>query len=136
MCIRDRSPSIGSAKLSNSLSSSNISIGLIPVNITITRNPLQSKQTNYVPGSFSKAAAAISNKPVSAARVYLSIVILLVAFFLSGILLFGGVRAGIQAVGRNPLSKKSIIKGLVQTVITGLLVFVAGISGVYLILKL
>jgi hypothetical protein len=134
--FNDKSASIGTAKISTSFSSSQLNIGLIPVSIGVSHNPSLSTQANYVPGSVSKVAATISDKPVSAFRVYISLLILIIAFFLAAILLYGGIKSGITAIGRNPLSKKSIVRGLIQTVITGLLVFAAGISAVYLILKL
>lgn len=134
--FNSKSTTVGSAKISEAIGSTTVSIGLIPVNVDVAHNPIQSKQISYVPGDFAKAATAISDKPVSAARVYLSLLILIIAFVLSITLFYSGVRSAIVSIGRNPLSKKSIIKGLIQTVITGLLVFAAGISGVYLILKL
>lgn len=131
-----KSSSIGSAKLTTSFSTAQLSLGLIPVTVSVAHNPLLSGQTSFVPSNVSRVAASISDKPVSAARIYLSLLILIVSVFLAGILLYSGVRSGIQAIGRNPLSKKSIIRGLIETAITGLLVFAAGVSGVYLILKL
>jgi len=50
--------------------------------------------------------------------------------------MYSGIRSGMIAVGRNPLSKKSIIRSLIQTVIAGLIIFLAGVFAVYLLLKL
>jgi hypothetical protein len=113
-----------------------VSIGRVQVNIDITHNPLESKATDYVPSFLAKTATAISNKPVSAARIYLGMLTLLVTAIVTANMLYSGVRSGMQAIGRNPLSKKSIIRSLVQTVIAGLIIFVVGIFAVYLLLKL
>jgi hypothetical protein len=51
-------------------------------------------------------------------------------------MLYSGIRSGMIAVGRNPLSKKSIMRSLIETVIAGLIVFAVGIFAVYLLLKL
>ena len=55
---------------------------------------------------------------------------------IAGSLIYSAVRSSLIAIGRNPLSKKSIIRGLFQVVIIGLMVFLSGIFGVYLLLRL
>lgn len=128
---------IGSLKLKDSLGKDvSVSLGRLPVDMYISHNPLFQKSADYVPGFLAKSAEAIADKPVSVARIYLSMAILFVISILTGNMLYSGVRSGMIAVGRNPLSKKSIIKSLIQTVIAGLIIFVAGVFAVYLLLKL
>ena len=83
-----------------------------------------------------RASEAIAGKPVSPARVYISIIVLLAAAAIAGSLIYSAVRSSVIAIGRNPLSKRSIIRGLFQVVIIGILVFLSGVFGVYLILNL
>jgi hypothetical protein len=40
------------------------------------------------------------------------------------------------AIGRNPLSKKSILRSLMQVISVAFSVFVVGMIGVYLLLRL
>lgn len=128
---------IGTVKVKDSLGKeSAISLGRIPVDVNITHNPLFQKTVDYVPGFLAAIAVTVANKPVSVARIYLCTVILFITAILAGNMLYSGVRGGMIAVGRNPLSKKSIIKSLIQTVAAGLIVFVVGVFAVYLILKL
>lgn len=128
---------IGSISLRNTVGgTTTVSIGSIPVDLSIQRNPLFARQADYIPTFLSKAAVSVANKPVSAARIYLSMALLLITAFVTGNLLYSGVRNGMLAIGRNPLSKKSIIKSLIETVIAGLIIFVVGILAVYLLLKL
>jgi hypothetical protein len=47
-----------------------------------------------------------------------------------------GVKSSITAIGRNPLSKKSILTGLFQVITVAILVFIVGMFGVYLLLRL
>jgi hypothetical protein len=47
-----------------------------------------------------------------------------------------GVRSGITAIGRNPLSKKDITKGLLQVILASMVVFIIGLFAVYLLLKI
>lgn len=116
--------------------STRVAIGTIPVDIAIGRNPLDSKDTDYVPSFLAKSAVTVANKPVSAARIYLGLLTLLVSAIVAANIIYGGVRSGMMAIGRNPLSKKSITRSLIQTVIAGLIIFVVGIFAVYLLLKL
>lgn len=127
---------VGTTTLKNTAGKSiKVSIGLIPVELNISNNPLKSKSAKYLPSFLEKAATAVSNKPVSAARIYVSLVVLAAASFLTANMLYSGIRSGMIAVGRNPLTKKSIMRSLIQTVFAGIVVFVVGLFGVYLLLK-
>lgn len=113
-----------------------VSFGRIPVNISISHNPLQQEIDNNLPGFLRKASLFIANKPVSSVRVYISLVVLLVTTIIAGSLLYGGIRNGLIAIGRNPLAKKSITRNLLQVIFTSLIVFVLGLFAVYLLLRL
>lgn len=113
-----------------------VSISRVEVVINISHNPLASQQgRDKVPEFLNKVAVGIVNKPVSAARIYLGLATLLVSAFVAANLVYSGIRSGMIAIGRNPLSRKSIFKSLIQTVIAGLIVFTIGILSVYLLLK-
>jgi hypothetical protein len=114
----------------------NVSVGRIAVDISITHNPLQVVAGNNLPGYLQRASATIANKPVSTSRVYVSLAIILVTALVAGSLLYGGVRSGITAIGRNPLARQSIGKSLVQVVLTSFIILIIGLFGVYLILRL
>lgn len=114
---------------------STLAIGLVTVDVSIGKNPnLQSN--NYLPTFISNASEYIAGKPVSPARVYMSILILIMATALSGSLIYSAVRSSVISIGRNPLSRKSIMRGLLQVIIIGIIVFLSGVFGVYLLLKL
>ncbi len=128
---------VGTINITNSVGKKvQVSIGLIPVSLSIGHNPLINKTIDYVPSFLAKAAATIATKPVSAARIYLGLLTLLVSTVLTAILLYSGIKSGMISIGRNPLSRKSIIRSLIQTVAAGLIIFVIGIFAVYLLLKL
>lgn len=128
---------IGSMKIKNSAGGEReVAIGRVPIDMSISHNPLFQKSADYIPGFLAKVAVSIADKPVSVARIYLSMAILFVISLITGNMLYSGVRSGMIAVGRNPLSKKSIIKSLIQTVVAGLIIFIIGVFGVYLLLKL
>lgn len=125
---------IDTASLKSSLGkTTSASIGRISVDVRVAANPLY-KNSDNVPGFLSRAASSIANKPVSPIRIYLSVGILLATFFITGGMFYGGIRGGITAIGRNPLAKKAISRGLIQAVVTGFVVLAAGILAVYVIL--
>ncbi len=127
----------GSMVLKSNVGKQTVNIGKIVVDISIAHNPLAVNVTGPpVPAFFKKAGEVISGKPVSTVRLYISIVILIVTVFVTGSLLYGGVRSSLVAIGRNPLAKKSIARGLIQVIVLGLIIFVLGLFSVYLLLKL
>lgn len=113
-----------------------ISIGRVQVDIGIAKNPLLKATEANLPSVLQKAAETIAGKPVDALRVYVAIVVFGITTVVAGSLLYGAVRSALISVGRNPLSKKSIIRGMMQVVVVGLIVFITGVFGVYLILRI
>lgn len=113
-----------------------VSLGRIPVQIGIAHNPLQQTLQNDLPGFLRRASQLIADKPVSSARVYLGMAILIVSAVLAGSMLYAGIRSGLVAIGRNPLARKTISRNIAQVIITSLIIFIIGIFAVYLLLKL
>jgi hypothetical protein len=129
---------LNTVKIKNSLHQDvTISIGQIPVQVGVTHNPsFKQSNSDYVPAFIGKIVFQVTSKNVSAARVYIAIVLLIGIIIVVANMLFGGVRGGMVAIGRNPLSKKSIIVSLIQTVAFATLIFVGGVGGVYFLLKI
>ena len=114
-----------------------ISIGRISLTITVAHNPLQENGNSAaLPGILQRVGAGIANKPVSASRMYLALAVLLITAMVAGSLLYGAVRSGVTSIGRNPLARTSILRGMFQVVLTSLIVFILGLFGVYLLLRL
>jgi hypothetical protein len=106
------------------------------VDVGVMRNPGFGSDEAELPKFIRKAAENIAGKKVDSSRVYLAMAVFIICTIVAGTLMYGGVRSGIISIGRNPLSKKSIIRGMMQVVIFGLIIFILGIFGVYLLLKL
>jgi hypothetical protein len=114
-----------------------VNFGKIEVNIAINKNPIfKAPDAPKIPGILDKISQTIANKPVSPPKVYLATAIFTVASVISGIMLYSGSRSSLISLGRNPLSRKDILRGLVQVVLLSLIVFMTGLFGVYLLLKL
>lgn len=112
-----------------------VTIGRVQTDVVVAGNPLLKAEQPNVPEALRKAAEAIAGKPVNAVRIYTSMFVFIVSTVVATILLYGGVRSAIISIGRNPLGKKSIIRGMFQVIITGLIVFISGVFGVYLLLR-
>ncbi len=126
---------ISSGNLSdNKGGSRTVKIGRIQVDIGIGSNPLN-KNSAVTPEWLGKVGQAIAGKSLSPARLYMGAAIFVVGAFIAGAILYAGIRSSIIAIGRNPLSKKSILRGLIQVIFTSLIVFIISVVGVYLLLK-
>ena len=126
----------GTAELNTSTGKLKVAIGLISVNIDVSRNPLAPSGTDSkVPNFLRKLAESIAGHPVDAARIYISLVLLFVTMIIAGSLLLGGVRSSLISVGRNPLARSAVLKGLIQVLFVGIVVFVLGLASIYLLLK-
>jgi len=113
-----------------------VSIGRIQVDIGVAGNPLYTPTKANVPGFLERIAENIAQKPVDPVRIYIGMVVFLAAGVISGTLLYSGIRSSVISVGRNPLSKKSITKSLMQIILTSVIILLLGIFGVYLLLRL
>jgi hypothetical protein len=115
--------------------SGGFAIGKVVVNISPRKNPLV-KNDVAIPGFLRKLGESIAGKPVSALRIYVSLAFLLAAATLSMTLLYAGVRGGMIALGRNPLNRGHIMNSMFKIVTAAAMVFIIGLFGVYLLLKL
>jgi hypothetical protein len=128
---------VGTTELKDSANATrSINLGRVTADITVLRNPNLKADEPNVPEILKRAAETIAGKPVDAVRIYLGLIIFTISTVISGTLLYGGIRSGIISIGRNPLSKKSIVRSMLQVILTGLIIFITGVFGVYLLLKL
>lgn len=112
-----------------------LSVGMIIVDIAVGKNPLMKNNTS-LPEALRKSAETVAGKPVNATKVYISLFIIIVTSAIAGSIIYSAVRGGMVSIGRNPLGKNAIMRGLLQVVLVGMLILLSGFFGVYLILKL
>ena len=113
-----------------------VAIGRVKVDIGVSGNPLYKPTKAKVPGFLEKLAENIAQKPVSPTRIYISMFVFFASGIISGVLLYSGIRSSVISIGRNPLSKKSITKSLMQIILTSVIILLLGIFGVYLLLRI
>lgn len=113
-----------------------VAIGSIPVVIDIRKNPNEKSTKTNLPQFLQRLGEAIAEKPVGPLRIYLSIAITGICIIAAIVILYSGIRSSIISIGRNPLSKKSIFRALLEIILTSLIVLIVGLFAVYLLLKL
>lgn len=113
-----------------------VSFGSIPVTIEIQPNPNVISTKVDVPEFLERTGQAIAEKEVSPVRVYLSFMITAVCLVAAIVVVYSGIRNSIISIGRNPLTKKSIFRALLEIVLTSFLILIIGLFAVYLLLKL
>lgn len=110
-------------------------IGRVFVNVSVSKNPISTTDPT-LPSFLRKAADGLANKSVPVIRVYTALLIFAVSLVAAITVLYSGVRGSLISIGRNPLSRKAIYSGMYKTILTGLGVFIIGMAGVYLLLKI
>jgi hypothetical protein len=106
-----------------------VSIGEIPVVIGVsTYTSTDGKQTYVVPNWLQDLSNTLAGKSVSPIRIIVAGLILLVSLVSITVLLYAAVRNSIISIGRNPLSRTSVLRGLLQVVAIagGILALTAG----------
>ena len=129
---------LGSATIKDTTSGRDkaVKLGSVPVTIDIKRNPNQKSTKTDVPEFLQRIGQAIAEKEVSPIRIYLSMAITAVSLIAAIVVMYSGVRNGVISIGRNPMSKKSIFRALLEIILTSVLILIIGLFAVYLLLKL
>jgi len=133
-----KSNSLGNTTLhfSDNATTQTVALGMLPVAVNIERNPNQKSTKANLPPALQKLGQAIADKPVGPTRIYLSIGITGLSIIVALVTLYAGIRSAMIAIGRNPLSKKSIFRGLLEIILTSFIILIIGLFAVYLLLKL
>lgn len=132
-----KSATLGSTTLKDDAGGSRtVQLGSIPVTIDIRGNPNVKSTKVNVPEPLERIGQAIAEKEVNPIRIYLSLGITVLSIIIAVVILYAGIRNGVVSIGRNPMSKKSIFRALLEVILTSILVIVIGLAAVYLLLKL
>lgn len=113
-----------------------VKIGSVPVTIDIRRNPNDKSTKADLPEILQRIGQAIAEKEVSPIRIYLSLAITAVSLIAAIAVIYSGVRNSLISIGRNPMSKKSIFRALLEIILTSILILIIGLFAVYLLLRL
>lgn len=113
-----------------------VAMGLVPVTIDVKHNPNDITTKANVPEFLERIGQAIAEKEVDPIRIYISLAIMAVSIITTISMLYSGIRNSVVSIGRNPMSKRSIVRALTVIVLTSLLILIIGLFAVYLLLRL
>jgi hypothetical protein len=114
-----------------------VKVGRIQADIQIRQNPKEQQQgTENIPGFLQSAGKALAGKDVSARRIYIALALLLASSTISGLVVYGAIKSSLVSLGRNPLGRATIFRSMIQVLVVGFFIFIVGLVGVYLILRL
>lgn len=112
-----------------------VSIGAIAVQVDkVFYEP--SGQNTFLPSSFQNFANSLAGHQVSAVRIVIATLLVLLLFAAVIILLYSAVRSSIISIGRNPLSENAVRKSLLEVGLTIVGVLAFTVITIYLILTL
>ncbi|MDB5164285.1 MAG: rane protein of unknown function [Candidatus Saccharibacteria bacterium] len=122
-------------QVKNGQGTSDVSIGRVTVDIGVSRNPTARPLDQNIPTFLRRASEAVSQKPVTALKMYSAATILAITVAITASMLFAGTRSSILAIGRNPLGKGSIMRGLLEVIIGSIIIFIVGLFIAFLLLR-
>lgn len=135
--FNDSSVTLGETTLKDSKGGTKkVKIGSVPVTIDIKNNPNHQSTDVNAPEFLKRVGEAIAEKEVNPIRIYISIVIAVISLVAAITVLYAGIRNSVISIGRNPMSKRSIFKALIEVILTSALIVIIGLFAVYLLLKL
>lgn len=113
-----------------------VTLGSVPVTIDIKKNPNEKSTKVEVPEFLERVGQAIAEKEVNPIRIYLSLGITIISIIAAIVIIYSGIRNSVISIGRNPMSKKSIFRALLEIILTSVLILIIGLFAVYLLLRL
>jgi len=112
-----------------------VTIGQIPVVIAVaTYNSNTGAQDYVIPVWLQNISNAVAGKSVSPIRVIIASMILLVALVSITVLLYAAVRNSIISIGRNPLSRGSVLRGLLEVIGVAAIILIIAAGAMYVVI--
>jgi hypothetical protein len=108
---------------------STVRLGLVSIDIKRFANP-----GKVAKNPVQRIGEAIVRKPVPLIQVIFGGAFFLISVVSILVLVGTAVRSSITSIGRNPLAKKSILRGLYQILLLAALILITGLAGTYIIL--
>lgn len=114
--------------------SQKVSVGSIPIQVQVSYYAVPKEKT-IIPTFLQQFSNGITGKQVSPVRIIIGTLIIIGAVITASTLLFSAVRSSILSIGRNPLARNDIYKGLFQVLFTSVVILAMGVGSTYLILR-
>lgn len=112
-----------------------VAIGQIPVVVAVsTYTSTDGKQQYVVPTWLQNLSNTLAGKAVSPIRIIIASLILIIALVSITVLLYSAVRNSIISIGRNPLSRSSVLRGLLEVVAIAAVILALASGAMYLVI--
>jgi hypothetical protein len=112
-----------------------VNIGSVSANIGLGNFQTQpTLNGNAIISAVQAVATSTTGKSISATRALIALLVLLVAVVISVLILYTSVASSIRSIGRNPLSRHSILQSLIQVIVAVVVIMMSGFSIVYLLI--
>lgn len=109
-----------------------VSVGSVSVKLVLSdKSSVVAGQNQNILSSFGEK---VTGKQTTPMKSIIGLIVTVGAFVLAGMILNGSVRGGFISMGRNPLSRDSIVNGMLRAAILALVIIAMGLAGAYLIL--
>ena len=116
-------PSVEKRKLDTNTGSKEVAVGEVPVDIGVGNFQPNGLDTgSVVPTWLQTISNTVAGRVVSPIRAVVATTILIAAIISVSVLLYGAVRTSIISIGRNPLARSSVFKGLAQVIVIVILI--------------
>lgn len=112
-----------------------VTVASVPVQINVTYYVSSNDHLSpLVPAFLQSLGDSIAGHNVSALRVVIGFLALLLGFLTVSVILYAAVRSGLIAIGRNPLAQGALRKGLIEVVLTAVGILLLTVMVIYIIL--
>lgn len=108
-------------------------VGIIDARILLSNRTSSSNKSKNILETVGKI---IGGKDVSILQVLTAGAIFITTLGISGMIMFSSIKGSFVSIGRNPLSKDSILSGLIKVVALSIIIFGAGTIVAYFILQI
>ncbi len=113
-----------------------VAVGQIPILINVSSyTSTAGKQPYVVPNWLQNLSNTLAGKAVSPIRIVIASLILLVALMCITVLLYSAVRNSIISIGRNPLSRSSVLRGLFEVVAIAGIILAVTAAAMYVVIS-
>lgn len=109
-------------------------VNINKININLDHMAASNQQASATDSSLERLGRAVVGRDVGEIQVLAALVIFVIVLVAEGSIIYGAVSSAITSLGRNPMAKKIIQKGLFRVVITAFMVLGVGVVAIYVIL--
>lgn len=111
-----------------------VSVGDDPATAQSDKDKADSNQSG-IASAIKNLANDVAGHSVSTTQIVLSFFVALIAVVAIAVLVYGTIKNGIQATGRNPLAKPAIFEAVAQVMLMVVIISLVTVIGIYLILQ-